>query len=101
MIDIFFVLEDVSIIDYFTFATMQYTSQTLGYAHIYAPWQVMNFHWKFSLCNLSDFMYYFYNRSESEWRCITILVGLSEYKGFLINLVHITYYFYATLYKGQ
>ena len=55
--------------------------------------QDMNFHWKFSLYNLSEPTYYFYNRSESEWRCITILVGLSEYKGFLINLIHITLLF--------
>jgi len=37
-------IEDVSIIDYFTFAKVHYTRQTLDYAHIYAPRQVMNFH---------------------------------------------------------
>ena len=86
-------IEGVSIIDFFTFAKVHYTRERLDYAHIYAPRQVMNFHWKFSLCNLSELTNYFYNRSESEWRCITILVGLSEYKGFLINLIHITCYF--------
>lgn len=108
MEDIFLVLEDVSISDYFknasptgleSLATMQFTKQTLDYAHMRTE-TGHEFPLKILIVQF-ELPYYFYYRSESEWRCITILVGLSEYKGFLINLIHISYYYNATLCKRQ
>lgn len=101
MEDIFLVLEDVSISDYFKNASPTGLESwiTLDYAHMRTE-TGHEFPLKILIVQF-ELPHYFYYRSESEWRCITILVGLSEYKGFLINLIHISYYYNATLCKRQ